>query len=203
MWLLVGLLGWLGRLGWKEYDFRAAVREVEAAEFNFYQSPGLVALIRADWHAAFRRETWLDHERRLDLPDGSDLAALRPLLLRLRPTWLHAEKCRHPEALRALTGLRGLDLSYSDVKDLAMLASLAKLQHLCLLGCTGVADLAPLANLAQLQRLYLEGTGVADLSPLVGLAQLREVRLYGCTGLSEEAEAACRQSHPKAEILGP
>ena len=55
-----------------------------------------------------------------------------------RRRWRRAEKCRHPEALRGLTGLHELDLSDSDVKDLAPLAGLAQLQTLRLNGCTGL-----------------------------------------------------------------
>ena len=179
--MLFLLLGGIGWFGWRAYDFRRAVREAKAARFSFQQSPGPVALIRADWHAAFRGATWSERSRTLLLPRGCDLALHRPLLLRLRPTHLVTLECRNASAIRGLTRLYGLELTGSDVKDLAPLAGLAQLQSLELGGCTGVADLAPLAGLAQLQGLGLGG----------------------CTGLGAEAVAAFRQSHPQATVYGP
>ena len=202
-WMLVLLLGWLGWVEWQEYDFRGAVREAEAAGFDFQQSPGPIALIRADWHAAFRWATWRGRERKLRLPEGCDLAPLRPLLLRLHPTTLNALRCRNASAIRGLTGLHELGLYDSDVNDLAPLAGLKRLQQLSLNGCTGVTNLAPLAGLTQLQFLYLtDCTRVADIAPLAGLVQLEWLDLLGCMGVSAEAKAAFRKRHPKTIGIG-
>ena len=191
VWVLFLLLGGIGWVGWRQYDFQRAVREAEAAGFSFQQSPGPVALIRADWHAAFRGDTWFERKRTLTLPQGCDLALHRPLLLRLRPTILSAKECRNASAIRGLTGLDVLALIGSDVKDLAPLAGLKRLQVLDIEGCTGVADLAPLARLAQLRKLDLKGcTGVTDLAPLAGLAQLRVLTLHGCKGVADLAPLA-------------
>ena len=176
--LLAVLFGWGG---WRVYDDHAAEGEARAAGFGWETGESLLAVIRADWHAAFRLATWTEHRRELALPDGSDLAPLRPLLRRLHPTVLRVYGCRNVDALRGLNGLRVLDLTGSDVQDLAPLAGLAQLKLLYLGGCTGVADLAPLAGLAQLQWLYLNG----------------------CTGLGAEAVAAFRQSHPQVSVSGP
>ncbi len=182
------LLAWLGWSGWRAYDFRGAVREAEAAGFSFEQSPVAVALIRADWHAAFRAATWSERSRRLKLPEQCDLAQHQTLLLRLRPTRLEAYGCRNVSAIRGLTGLHELILAISEVKDLAPLARLTQLQRLWLTGCTGVVDLTPLRDLAQLQTLNLGGcTGVVDLAPLHGLAQLRTLWVDGCTGVADLA----------------
>jgi hypothetical protein len=178
--MLVAVVAACGWTGWREYDYRAAGREARAAGFGFVETTPWAA-IRADWHAALRLATWTKHQRVLELPEGTDLAPLRPLLLRLDPTFLRAVRCRHPDALRGLTRLRTLDLTYSDVKDLAPLAGLARLQFLNLAGCTGVADLAPLAGLTQLQQLYLRG----------------------CTGLGAEAVLAFKKSHPLVRVTGP
>ncbi len=179
--MLVAGLAACGWGGWRAYDYRAAGREARAAGFGFEESPSAWAAIREDWQAALRLATWTQRERRLELPVGTDLAPLRPLLLRLDPTDLMALGCRRVDALRGLTRLRTLALSDSDVKDLAPLASLARLQGLYLTGCTGLADLAPLAGLAQLQTLYLRG----------------------CTGLGAEAVVAFKKGHPQVEVLGP
>ena len=131
---VVATCGWSG---WRAYDYRAAVREARAAEFYFVEITPWAA-IRADWHAALHPATWTEHERMLTLHDGTDLAPLRALLLRLDPTLLTARRCRHLDVLRGLTRLQVLHLAGSDVKDLAPLAGLAQLQELDLRGCTGL-----------------------------------------------------------------
>ncbi|KAB2644303.1 MAG: leucine-rich repeat domain-containing protein [Verrucomicrobia bacterium] len=179
--MLVAAVAICGWSGWRAYDYRAAVREARAAGFFFLESPTPLAAIRADWQAALRLATWTERERRLELPDGTELAPLRPLLMRLDPTDLTAIRCRHVDALRGLTRLRLVDLTGSDVKDLAPLASLAQLQRLDLTNCTGIADLAPLA----------------------GLAQLQSIDIVGATGLGAEAVAAFKKSRPRVWLIGP
>ncbi len=136
--LLVAVVAAFGWSGWRAYDYRAAGREARAAGFGFDESPTPFAAIRADWHAALRPATWTQRDRRLLLPGGTDLAPLRPLLLRLDPTYLAAGRCRHLDALRGLTRLQRLFFGGSDVKDLTALAGLAQLQHINLTGCTGL-----------------------------------------------------------------
>ena len=182
--MLFLLLGWLGWVEWQEYDFRGAVREAEAAGFDFRQSPSPIALIRADWHAAFRSATWFARERKLWLPEECDLAPLRPLLLRLGPTTLWTMRCRNAGAIRGLTGLHELDLICSDIKDLTPLAGMKRLQRLNLEYCFGVANIAPLAGLTQLRILNLsECKFVTDLAPLAALTQLQRLDLRRCAGV--------------------
>ncbi|MCE9610543.1 MAG: hypothetical protein K8R23_10150 [Chthoniobacter sp.] len=214
VWWLLLALATFGWSGWRAYDYRAAVREARAAGFGYRESPTPFTAIRADWHAAFRLATWLKDTQELHLPVGTDLAPFRPLLLRLDPTSLDAWESRNVDALCGLTRLRELNLSYSDVIDLAPLAGLAQLQELHLSHCTEVTSLAPLADLAHLQRLGLgDCTGVkdlaplagltrlqwlwinpcmdvTDLAPLAGLAQLQGLSLVGCTGVTDLAPLA-------------
>ncbi|MCE9609080.1 MAG: hypothetical protein K8R23_02515 [Chthoniobacter sp.] len=188
--LLLLALAACGWSGWREYDYRAAVREARAAGFVI-MDPTALGVIRADWHAVLRLATWSAHERQLFLGEGADLAPLRPLLLRLDPTHLWAPRCRHLDGLHGLTRLRMLDLAGSDVKDLVPLAGFARLEQLYLSGCPGVADLAPLAGLAQMRRLDLRRcTGLANLAPLAGLTQLQTLELTGCTGVADLATLA-------------
>ncbi|MCE9610054.1 MAG: hypothetical protein K8R23_07575 [Chthoniobacter sp.] len=225
--MLVAVVAACGWSGWRAYDYRAAVREARAAGFDFRESPTPFVAIRADWRAALRPATWTQRQRRLLLPAGTDLAPLRPLLLRLDPTDLTVVRCRQVDALRGLTRLRNLSLSGSDVKGLAPLAGVARLKQLWLHDCTGVADLTPLASLAQLQVLYLNGSpgvadltplaglaqlqalyfircpGVTDLTPLAGLAHLHTLDLAGCSGLSAEAVAVFKKGHPQVEVTNP
>jgi hypothetical protein len=224
--MLVAVVATFGWSGWRTYDYRAAVREARAAGFVFAESPTPLAAIRADWRAGLRLATWTERERMLELRKGTDLAPLRPLLLRLDPTHLWAWDCRHVDALAGLTRLQVLDVRGSDVNDLAPLAGLAQLQELHLDGCTGIADLAPLAGLAQLWYLRLNGcpgvadiaplaglgqllgldlsgcTSVTDLAPLAGVAKLLKLNLHGCTGLDSEAVAAFKKSRPQVRVTG-
>lgn len=99
-----------------------------------------------------------------------------------------------PEAIRAqiadLSPLRDLDLSsidlsYTGVSDLAMLARLTSLQLLNL-SSTRVSDLSPLSRLTSLQSLNLSETLVSDLTPLAGLTSLQSLDL-SATQVSELA----------------
>ncbi|MCE9610521.1 MAG: hypothetical protein K8R23_10040 [Chthoniobacter sp.] len=224
--LVVALVAVGGWSGWREYDYRAAVREARAAGFGFRESPTPLDAIREDWRAAFRRATWTEHRRELDLPEGTDLAPLRPLLVRLDPTALTAHRCRHLDAVRGLTRLWWLDIFCAEVNDLTPLAGLTQLQCLHLSGCPSLVDLGPLAALTQLQELRLRHctdvkdlaplagltqlqlldlthcTGVADLSPLAGLTQLQWLYLRGCTGLSTEAVAVFQKCQPETNVRG-
>ena len=132
--LLIATLGWVA---WRQYDFRAAVREAKAAGLDFKMSDNPFAVIRKDWRAAFRKATWTDHQRELAIPYGTDLAPLKSLIYRLRPTKLAAERCENVDALRKLTSLEELHLSPCfSLKDVDVLKGLTRLQRLDLGGCT-------------------------------------------------------------------
>jgi internalin A len=74
--------------------------------------------------------------------------------------------------LASLTNLQSLDCSITQVSDLAPLAPLTNLQSL---DCsrTQVSDLAPLARLTNLQTLNCSDTQVSDLAPLESLTNLQ------------------------------
>jgi Leucine-rich repeat (LRR) protein len=70
-----------------------------------------------------------------------------------------------------------LDLSGTQVSDLASVKELKNLQRLDLRG-TAVSDLTPIKELTGLQWLDLWDTKVSDLSPLKALISLQFLRLY-------------------------
>ena len=78
--------------------------------------------------------------------------------------------------LAGLTALQSLDLRLTRVSDVAPLAGLTVLQRLDLSG-TGVSDVVPLARLTALQYLSLHFTRVSDVTPLAWLTALQELRL--------------------------
>ncbi|MCE9610050.1 MAG: hypothetical protein K8R23_07555 [Chthoniobacter sp.] len=189
-WWLRGLLllalaatAWVG---WREYDHRAAISEAWAAGYGWtVREP--IALIRADWHAAFQKETWTWNYRRLYVGPGRDLASLRPLLCRLRPTDLTAyeRKDANLDALKGLSGLRGLYLSGSPaLRNVDGLKGLSSLQELYLGSCTALQNVDALKGLSGLQELSLGGcTALQNVDALKGLSVLRYLDLSGCTAL--------------------
>jgi Leucine-rich repeat (LRR) protein len=80
--------------------------------------------------------------------------------------------------LANLTSLRELRCSFTQVKDLRPLASLTSLEWLDCEG-TKVSDLSPLASLPSLKWLYCQGTQVSDLRPLVSLRSLEGLHCQG------------------------
>jgi len=73
--------------------------------------------------------------------------------------------------LSGLSQLIRLDVNNTQVTDLAPLSGLSQLDTLSLIN-TQVTDLAPLSSLSVLKELYLINTQVTDLAPLSGLSQL-------------------------------
>lgn len=208
-WLLVLTLAACAWLGWRVYDERAAIREAQAVGWK-WESRDPVSLILADWRAAGRKETWTERYRQVNLPDGTDLASARPLLVRLHPTGLVAHECPDPnldalrglpvleelaldsstglqnvDALRGLPALQGLSLyECTGLQNVDGLRCLPALSWLDLQGCTGLQNVDALRGLSALKTLYLDGcTGLQNVDALRGLPALREIRLNGCTGL--------------------
>jgi hypothetical protein len=173
-------------VGWREFDHRAAIREAEAAGYSWkVREP--IALIRADWRAAFQKKTWTERYRWLDVGAGRDLASLRPLLLRLRPTALSAPACQDANlnALKGLTGLQFLDLGgCTALQNVDGLKGLSGLQNLSLNGCTALQNVDGLKGLPGLQDLFLSGcTALQNVDALKGLSGLQSLYLTGCTAL--------------------
>ena len=185
-WLLLLALAACGWAGWREYDHRAAIRETEAAGFVWEVREPFI-LIRADWRAAFHKATWTGNYRSLSVGAGRDLASLRPLLLRLRPTTLsgRAFKDANLDTLQGLTGLQTLDLSYSPtLQNANALQGLSGLQCLDLSGCTTLQNVDGLKGLSRLERLHLINCpSLQNVDGLMGLTGLQHLHLSGCTGL--------------------
>lgn len=83
---------------------------------------------------------------------------------------------RLPPEIANLKGLQTLDLSNTQIDDIAPLASLWNLRTLDLCK-TPIADIAPLTGLTELQNFLLNDTQVTDLAPLLGLKALHNLRL--------------------------
>jgi Leucine-rich repeat (LRR) protein len=173
-------------VGWRAYDHRAAIREAPAAGCT-WQVREPIALIRADWRAAFQKETWTKSYWSLNVGEGRELASLRPLLLRLRPTVLTAWRCKDAnlDALRGLAGLQSLNLGGCDaLQNVDALKGLSGLQHLNLIGCPALQNVDALKGLSGLQHLRLSGcTALQNVDALKGLSSLESLELNDCTAL--------------------
>ena len=175
----------------------------------------------------FHKATWTDSYRRLNIGPARDLASLRPLLLRLRPTVLTAQACNDAnlDALQGLSGLRRLRLSrctalpnvdglkgLSGLQSLVLhgcpalkhtdaLARLTGLLSLNLGGCRSLQNVDGLKGLSGLQELGLNGcTALQSVDALTALSGLQVIGLYDCPKLPGAAVAALRVALPKAEI---
>src|SRR6516162_2555351 len=105
--------------------------------------------------------------------------SISPLLAKLPPLQsldLSRTQVADLAPLKGLAALQRLNLSWTQVADLAPLKGLTTLQSLDL-SLTHVTDLAPLKGLTTLQSLDLRRTQVADLAPLKGLAALQSLDL--------------------------
>jgi hypothetical protein len=168
-------------VGWREYDHRAAIREAEAAGY-WWEVREPIGLIRKDWRAAFHKETWTKSYWSLAVGEGRDLARLRPLLLRLRPTELIAyeSKDANLDAFRGLSGLQHLDLRH----------------------CIALQNVDALKSVSGLQTLWLfDCTALQRVDGLKGLSGLKFLDLRRCPKLPATAVAELRAALPKTEIF--
>ena len=85
---------------------------------------------------------------------------------------------RLPPEIASLSLLQSLDLSGTDIADLAPLARMTGLRELGL-SYTPVADLAPLRGLTGLRSLDLSVSRVEDIAPLSGLTALGDLFISG------------------------
>jgi hypothetical protein len=213
-WWLRGLLllalaatAWVG---WREYDHRAAIREARAAGFYGHSED------------AIRRDSTLD------VGEGRDLARLRPLLLRLRPTVMSAPACKdtnldafhglsglrnlslvgctslqNVDALQGLSGLKALNLSdCTSLQNVDGLQGLSGLQTLDLRRCASLQNADGLKGLSGLQILDLRRcTALQNVDGLKGLSGLKELNLRACPKLPAAAVAELRAALPTTEII--
>jgi Leucine-rich repeat (LRR) protein len=81
-----------------------------------------------------------------------------------------------PAEIVGLASLQSLDLTGTQISDLAPIADLTALQSLDLTG-TQISDLAPIAGLTALASLRINRTQVGDLAPLANLTVLKYLDL--------------------------
>jgi hypothetical protein len=190
-------------VGWRAYDYRAAIREAQAAGYTWeVREP--IALIRADWRAAFQKATWTGSYWYLHVGEDRDFASLRPLLLRLRPTGLSATACKDAnlDALKGLTGLQVLHLGgCTALQNVDALQRLSGLTTLYLGASPALQNVDGLKGLSGLQYLDLSGcTALQNVDALKSLSGLQTLHLVECPKLPAAAVAELRAALPKTEI---
>lgn len=142
----------------------ALVAYADRASFNVCQ-----ALIRA----------WDSFDRKI--------YARKVLSLALKGTTeLKIEQIPSLEGFEYFTGLKKLEVSFSQISDLTDLTALKQLTTLKLSNFLQVTDLRPLASLRQLTKLNLSHCErISDLSPLISLERLTTLNLSYCHQITD------------------
>lgn len=192
-WALALFLAICGYQRWLVHDYSAAVREAMEAGFE-WEANDTFDLIRQDWHAALRKETWGTHERilRIGSPFDNfgpaiDFSPNRNLLQRLRPTKLEVSFCKNVDALNGLHSLHSLSLrNCPTLQNLDALKGLTGLQELDLTGCPELQNLDALKDLTGLQELSLvDSTVLQNLDALKSLPHLHTLKIHRCPNLEK------------------
>ena len=229
-WLIVAIIAMFGWSGWQAYAFRSALAEARALGWQWqYIDP--VEVIRKDWKAAFKKETWLDGVTYVTIPTSEAFEQHLAIVHRLNPKALQiisGATLRDLSALKPLTRLKSVELYGGPGRtNLHVLMNLSALQSVWLSNCTGLTNVDALKNLSALQYVSLtDSTGLTNVDALKNLPTLLEVYLGGCTGLTnvdalknlsapkrvwlkrctgltKESVAALRAALPKVFISGP
>ncbi len=184
--LIVLFLGVIGWQVWKLNAYNNAVREAKEAGFE-WTCNDTINLIRQDWHNAFKKETWGEHERWLDMVRVPDLGRYREMLHHLRPTELQVYQIKDEslDALKGLTGLKKLAIfGCAALRNVDALKGLTSLQELHLAGCSTLQNVDALAGLTALQVLNLANClTLQKVDALAGLTSLQELNLRNCPAL--------------------
>ena len=183
-WLIVLIVAMFGWSGWRAYAFRSALSQAKALGWEVgYTDP--VEAIRADWKAAFKKDTWLDGVTFLGIPTGGAFEQNVAIVHRLNPKGLQIDNA-------------------ATLRDLSALKPLNRLQEVHLSGCTGLTNVDALKNLVALRAVWLTRcAALTNVDALTNLSDLQDVSLDGCTGLTPESVAALKAALPNTTIMGP
>lgn len=226
-WILALFLAVCGYQAWRINDYQAAVREAEAAGFS-WESTDTFDLIRKDWQAALRKETWGKHESLLHIGEVPDPGRYRELIHRLRPTELRVGGYKDLDDLKGLTSLRKLCLYESPrLQNIDALKGLADLQELNIVHCHALQNLDGLRGLTSLQALtlvdchvlrkmdalrgliglkhlhFLQCYSLQNVDGLKGLTGLRVLELWDCPKIPPAALRELRLALPNTDITFP
>ena len=206
-WLLLLAIAMLGWGGWRAYAFRSALAEAKALGWEVqYTDP--VEVIRKNWKAAFKKETWLDGVTLLSVPTSEPFEQNVAIVYRLNPKGLRiadAATLRDLSALKPLNRLQAVVLfECTGLTNVDGLKNLSALKYVYLYDCTGLTNVDALRNLSALQYVFLNGcTGLTNVDALKNLSALQVVYLIDCTGLPEGSIDALKKALPNTRINLP
>jgi len=161
-WLGVLLLGYFAYAAWKEYDYRAAVKEAEALGWEVYKDVPPRGTKR-DRFANIRMETWTQTHCSLLIYSLQSFIGHESLLVRLNPQDIFILTCPGPlnlSALKDLPALRVLMIhDFPEMTDANMdqIQELTNLKELAVTGWPRLTRLNPLIELKKLEYLGLDG----------------------------------------------
>lgn len=199
--VLLVLLAAIAVVGWREYTWQRAVRELrEAGIVKVGPDSSLRTRLRQAagefWPDLFRARTWMGEENRevaWSLSDATarrlrNLDAVAPALRRVNPDLLFLQGCTGLQSVDGLKGLSSLKvLNLTDctaLQNVDGLKGFASLQELKLTGCTALQNVDGLKSLTSLLSLSLRGcTALQNVDGLESLTLLEQLDLSGCTEL--------------------
>lgn len=166
--------------GWREADYRAAIREAETAGFSWSTSDDPWGhLQEGEWMLAWR--LWTKPQRRLDVTPGVDFSRQVGLLQRLKPTQLMTYGCGD---LRPLKGLPLVELGLFECPDLRTLNGLQEfpdLSELQIIDCPALENIDDLANLPELIYLRINNAArLRNIAALKGMPALTKIMIEDC-----------------------
>jgi Leucine-rich repeat (LRR) protein len=176
---VVWVLVWAG---WRERDYRAAIREAESMGWQWGCREPL-DWIREDWRAVFRGRTW-ERVANLTIPP-TDLAAHAALLHRLRPAELNLRQVSDLTPLQGLSMLKRLSIQRgATLPDLNGLRDLPRLEDLHVEECPALREIG--SSLSSLKKLgYLTFRACPSLQSLRGIHDLPALRKMTVCGQAE------------------
>jgi hypothetical protein len=170
--VLTALLIGGGWMSWREYDFRAAIRQAREANITFSHDDPFET-IRDDWRTAFQSATWNDGKHWLALHGDEQFrfAVKHDLFRRLRVKGA------------SVIGLRDLQL-------LVHLHDAPQLRAFHCSGCETLTSLDALSGIQTLQTVAITSTpSLSDVRVLHTLPNLRRVVILDSPQISRETEA--------------
>lgn len=183
-WLLVCIVATLGWSGWRTYTFRSAITEGKALG-GLVQFSDPVEVIRKNWKAAFRKETWSDGVTLMTIPSGEAFEKNVAIVRRLNPKSLHVSAA-------------------SNLHDLSALEGLSRLESVSFKDCTALTNVDAIKDLPALKSVYLRDTELlTNVDTLKGLSGLEVICLDGALRLPPESSAALKSALPNTRIYAP
>jgi hypothetical protein len=147
------------RFGWREYDYRQALRETERAGLIFiFKDP--FEFIRKDWRYAFEASTWSGAERKLALYKDAQVATAREhdLFRRLRvseASFWGLEKLQPSNELAGFGNVRVASFSHCSFQNLQGVEEISALEEILITNCRYLRNVDALAKLPRLKKLEI------------------------------------------------